>query len=326
MTTASSFRGLQIEHARFHTATTELRERIELARAAGGGIIPLLGPTRCGKTDLITHLCGTLGVQVRGPNSMIQTCSFASGIVPPKPNDQDLYRAMLAALGYGYHKHEKIVGLRERLITKISDEGREVLFLDECSHCAEPGANLSARAATDHFKSLVDASGIVLVLAGLPKLQKLLDGNEQLRDRAMRTVELNPYQWSVDSDREGFLGAIFPLMEAFCDAGHSLEIDEVDLARRLYGASGGRVGRAVEFLNHGLTMYGDKREIGLEDFARIAKATLQIQANLPDMFAETPPTDGELERSYVTVMQEAGLPVRPVRIETYGALRSIGAS
>lgn len=319
MVKSSAFEGLLVEHARFQNAAADLTQSIRLARASGGGIVPLLGPTRCGKTDLVENVCEVLGEDIRGPSYLLPTSTFARASIPPKPNDQDIYRAMLAALGFRHSKTEKVDGLRDRVFTTIADQGRQVVVLDECSHCAESGANFSARAATDHFKTIVDTTGVVLVLAGLPKFQKLIDGNEQFRDRAMRTVELHPYQWSDADDREGFLGAIFPLIEAVCKSGHELLLDEGDFARRLYGASGGRVGRVVEYLSHVLVMYENQHELNLEDFAGVGRRTLQRQINLPDMFEAEPPTDYDLERSYVGVMQDAGLPVRAASIHTFGA-------
>lgn len=72
----------------------------------------------------------------------------------------------------------------------------------------ERGSNLSARAAADHFKTVVDETGVSLVLAGLPRFQQIIDHNEQLRDRAAGTVYFAPYDWQKDEERDAFAGAV----------------------------------------------------------------------------------------------------------------------
>ncbi|WP_370163075.1 hypothetical protein, partial [Limimaricola soesokkakensis] len=73
-----------------------------------------------------------------------------------------------------------------------------------------------------------------------------------------------------------------------------------------------------------LNMMRNRRKVTLSDFAKAGRATIQVQHNLPDMFEPAAPSDVELERAYVRVMQEAGLPVATVGLETFAAVRAVG--
>ncbi|WP_027256772.1 TniB family NTP-binding protein [Leisingera aquimarina] len=161
---------VRIQHKRHNEVLAELQSLTAVAKSFGGAIIPLLGPTRCGKTEVLWDSKVQLNSIRRGPGSLVETNSFAVGSIPPKPNDRDIYLAMLRALGYKCATAEKIPGMRDRLIAAIQADGVEVLALDECSHCVETGANLTPRTAVDHFKTLVDATGIVLVLCWLTQV------------------------------------------------------------------------------------------------------------------------------------------------------------
>lgn len=312
--------GLQVDHERHLAAFNDLCERIDLAKNAGGGAISLLGPTRCGKTVLLDQLQEKIGREVFGPGQLLPGTSFIRGSIPPKPNDIDLYRAILIGLKLRCHNRERMADLRQRVFDAIKDRGIQLIALDECSHCAEPGANLSPRSATDHFKVLVETTGIALVLSGLPKFQRLISENEQFRERSLATVEIHPYQWSVGPDREAFLGAAFALFDVLEEEGYGFDIDQADLVRRLYGASGGRIGRVVELLSHTVELIKQPRALALSDFSRMAKAAFQRRNGLPDMFATDEPTDADLERSFVGVMQEAGLDIPVINLDTYGAM------
>ncbi|MCD9147193.1 hypothetical protein [Pseudophaeobacter flagellatus] len=44
---------VHVAHERYDQVSANVRELIELAEDRGGSIIPFLGPTRCGKSELL---------------------------------------------------------------------------------------------------------------------------------------------------------------------------------------------------------------------------------------------------------------------------------
>ena len=313
---------VQIMHPRFDAAWHRLHEVIELVPAGEGAIIPLLGPTRCGKTRLLKQLREQSGREARGDGVLFPECDVAIGAITAKPTEGDLYRAILRGLGHRVRPKERDRDLRERACQTIADQGTRIVCLDEISHCAELGANLTKRSATDHLKALVDRTGIILILSGLPKFEKLIQENEQFRDRAMRTIDLHPYQWSESQDRDDFVSGLFPLYNAIVEGGYEIEMDMVDLIRRLYGASGGRIGVVVRMLRSVLRLSTSDRRLSRLDFEAGEERIFQRREHLPRMFGAEEPTDLDLERAYVSVMQEADLPIRAASIQTVRAVRS----
>lgn len=312
---------VRVQHRIYDTVFEEVCQRVALAESLGGAVVPLLGPTRCGKSELLEDLRGHLGETRLGTRSLIATPSFALGTVPPKPNDRDLYRAMLLALGHDCGPKERTGLVRERLISVIQDEGTKIIAMDESSHCAEPGANLSPRAAADHFKAIVDATGVTLILAGLPKFQRLVNENEQFRERSLRTVLFPPYAWSLREDCDSFVEAVLGILAHFADHGVALDFDDLDMTRRLYGASGGRVGLTTRILTAALK-FAPAGDLTFEAIARGAEASLQAALRPGTFFQPEPPSDTLLVHAYAGVMKDADLPIAAATIDEFEAARS----
>ncbi|WP_170575235.1 TniB family NTP-binding protein [Ruegeria atlantica] len=313
---------IRIRHRAYQDSFDEMLSAVELARHQTGAIIPLLGPTRCGKTDLLHDLQDALKRTTQGPGKTVPSPNFGLETIPAKPNDLDLYRTMLRSFGYSYGPRERIGDLRTRLIQNVRDEGLEIIALDECNHCAETGANLSARATGDHFKRLIDDAGVILILAGLPKFQKIIDENEQFRERSLKTVHILPYSWSGEDDRMAYSEAVFGIFDLLGQCDVKIDFDDEEMAVRLYGLSGGRVGQVLRILKGASAIMKDD-VMTFQDVVRAARQLVQVQA-MPEWFLQPElPTDTQLAKSYVAVMHEAGLPVEP---NTVGDLEAVGAT
>lgn len=310
-TKTSRLLDVRVQHRIYDETLEAMIAQAKLSRSMGGAIVPLLGPTRCGKTELLSELRDTLDAKSTGPGSLIASSSFGLGVVPPKPNDRDLYRAMLQAIGYDCGPKERTGLVRERLISAIQQDGIDFIALDEASHCAEPGANLSPRAAADHFKAIVDATGVTLILSGLPKFQKIIDGNEQFRERALRTTLFPPYTWSSNLDRQDFTSAVLSLFAHIeAELAIAIEFDDLEMARRLYGATGGRVGLSARILAAALSLRAGA-PFSIAAVKRGAEASLQDSLSPELFFREEPPSDLQLSRAYLSVMKDADLRVSP---------------
>ncbi|MDV7144759.1 TniB family NTP-binding protein [Tropicimonas sp. TH_r6] len=297
-----------IRHDRYERALAQMIEAIELADQMGGAVIPFLGGTRCGKSRLLEDLQSQVGRIVKTPGGLFEVSDFALGTIATKPNDRTLLLSMMGALGMGGKRGQTASELQSQVDMALRDNGTRVLALDECSHCAERGAHLSKRGATDHFKWLVDRTGLTLILCGLPKFQGLVDDNEQLRDRSLATVYLNPYAWERDEDRTAFAAAVSQALRHLNEAGALLDFDFEDVVYRLYGLSGGRVGAMMKVLRGSVHFMRDG-VMTSQCIAKSAKATSQKELNSARFFGENRPTHNDLVRSYVRVMQEAGLEI-----------------
>lgn len=311
---------ITIMHRKLQEAQEAVVDNLTRLRSDAGAIVPLLGPTRCGKSLLLSKLRKDVAEAPVQPRVLTADSNFAVGVIPPKPNDRDIYRAMLEAIGYACRDKENTDLVRRRLLNAIADNGIRVIALDECSHCAERGANLSARGAADHFKAVVDATGITLLLAGLPKFQKLIDGNEQFRDRCFGTFHFMPYDWHEEADRVEFFSAFLAILRVFEAEGVAVGFDDDDCLRRIYGASAGRVGMMLRIMDVAAAYLADGPELALSHISRAVAATSQTALSSAQFFQDDPPDDTQLIRSYVKVLAEAGIGFEPRSGRDLGAL------
>ncbi|ODV42736.1 hypothetical protein AWV79_24250 [Cupriavidus sp. UYMMa02A] len=125
--------------------------------------------------------------------------------------------------------------------------GVRVILFDEANHLIDKGHRISARLVGDWFKDLGDELNVTCVLAGIPKLAKLLDANEQLRNRAQRPIELWPYRWDKSADRLNFAGCARKFLECFTAEGYRVEPGWDALTRHLYLLSAGLIGLLAKF-------------------------------------------------------------------------------
>ncbi|RKF13085.1 hypothetical protein D6850_16460 [Roseovarius spongiae] len=280
-------------------------EAIELA-GSDGTCIPFLGPTRVGKSDLMSAVKSQVSKDRSGPGYILPSPDFLYGVISPKPNDSELYASVIRTMGR-VGANSKLSLLQDRMYDLLEQRDIRIVALDECSHCAEPGANLTRRAAADHFKTIIDRSGVILILMGLPKAQRLIDENEQFAARSMATIELHPYRWTNPDDRNEFTTVIYSIFDYLRERGISLEFDWIDMSRRLFATSGGRVGMVIELLEVAVRSTARDGVLDMSDMGKAADIRLQGLSRLAPIFNTDPPQDDVLLRSYAKVMRDAGL-------------------
>ncbi|RVV97928.1 hypothetical protein EKE94_10685 [Mesobaculum littorinae] len=295
-----------VRHDAFERASAELEVRLAARLPNAGGIIPLLGPTRVGKSQIMRRLVD----RAEPAHSLIPMKKVIRAKLPAQTNGREIYAAILNQLGRKPGKNEVTSSVKGRVYRGIENLGIEVVVLDEVNHIAERGSNLSPRAAADHLKTLIDETGITLILDGLPRFQRIIDQNEQLRDRASGTILLKPYDWQADDDREAFGTAADAAIVSLEESGFPVAMEFEDFVRRLYGASGGRVPMMMRILK--LCALGKSRPgvIDLRDFHKAASSMQQSGIPTASFFETREPDEVDLMRSYVAIMAEAGLEYR----------------
>lgn len=123
----------------------------------------------------------------------------------------------------------------------------------------------------------------------------------------MATIELHPYRWTNPDDRNEFTTVIYSIFDYLEERGISLEFDWIDMSRRLFAASGGRVGMVIELLEVAVRSAARNDVLALSDMGKAAGVRLQGLSRLAPIFDPDPPQDDVLLRSYAKVMRDAGL-------------------
>ncbi|WP_171236823.1 TniB family NTP-binding protein [Ruegeria sp. HKCCA6837] len=322
-TTSRALQGAFIRHSRHEWAVSEIKRLLNIAATEGGRIIPILGPTRCGKTELTKDLKAQVENDRHGPSAILVSSDVILGRLAPRPSERDYYGSCLRSMGFDFVERERPAQIRERLFRLVAEHGIQTIIIDEVNHCAETLTRHSRRQAADHFKTIVDETSVTLILAGLPMFEAVMDSNEQFAGRCLNTIRMNPYWWSVEADRIAFCDAIFAAFYCLEESGILLEFDQDDMVRRLYGVSGGRVPVALEVLRAPLALGAQNSQYSTKTIARAATDSGLERDPYQSFFQEEPPSDTELIRSYIRVMADAGLEVEPTTSHELAIMRGV---
>ena len=296
-----------IEHAMFSQALDRLETTIGRGLAGEALILPIFGPTRVGKTELVKTVMADHPMFVM---QGIRQMPVVRVVTPVNPTRRSLPIALLEALGsprYNRSSSEELTRMACELLKMTSTR---VLIFDEMQHFVERGSRTAAREAADWLKVLGEEMNLTLVLTGLPVANEVLTRNEQLRDRSEATFGFRPYDWSDASEQREFRQALLSLTQAFTEAGWTMpDAMELDYARRVYGASLGRIGMLVK-LFHAVEHLAVNRTVTAVTLSRAFGETINTNFLQFDPFVGNPPVDSLLGQGYARMLLEAGMTVR----------------
>ena len=233
-----------IEHSTFSKAMDRLDMTVKRGLNGESLILPIFGPTRVGKTELVkTVLSENQPKIVDGVRRM----PIVRVVTPVNPTRRSLPVALLEGLGSPRYSRSSSEELTRMACELIKITGTRVLVFDEMQHFVERGSRTAAREAADWLKVLAEEMSLTLVLTGLPVANEVLTRNEQLRDRAEAVFEFRPYNWNDEVDQLEFRRAVLAMAEAFGEAGWRVpDAADLDFAKRVYAACLGRIGMLVK--------------------------------------------------------------------------------
>lgn len=238
------------EHAQYRAALNRLND--EVSRVLEGGspfIMPLLGDSRAGKSALLddvkTRYAKTVSESGHPRVLLISMPSAAS----TEALASEITRAILGPVPIKGRTSEI---LEQSKVTMVR-AGVNTVLIDEVNHLIEKRVTQQAqtkgnRHAADWLKELHDQCRISSIIGGLPHVGRLYFDNDQLENRGLRPIRLEPYSWSNSSDQQQFRLTIAAGIEYLKEAGWALEIDLDRLTRLIYLGGGGYIGKARDFM------------------------------------------------------------------------------
>lgn len=236
---------LMIEHTAFASALGPLQRRIQ---DTFDGFLPcletLIGPSRCGKTELVRLIAREYPESRQNGRRQVPVLVvyISSGTAP-----KDLPNAVIMALGLPKHTGS-VSTINKHMYLQLELAGVRVIIFDEASHLVDVGAKMPPRAASDWFKDLqANTKDIGILLTGVPRLKRLLESNEQLRNRARKPIMLMPYRWDDAEQRKAFAGCVSAFLHEFQERGCGLDMPFNNFVRQCYAASAGHVGLLAKF-------------------------------------------------------------------------------
>ncbi|MGV8991611.1 MAG: TniB family NTP-binding protein [Thiobacillus sp.] len=146
----------------------------------------------------------------------------------------------------------------------------EVILFDEAQHLYDRGLATTHYMVADWIKSFIDQVGVPTVFLGLPRLEHLLQINEQLRRRFSRRVHLALGQNDSESIHSECLQLFISLGSCLPIPLSCGEVGWNELGMRIYYATDGRVAYMKKLLTRALTTAIQQHldQIGLEELEK----------------------------------------------------------
>ena len=238
------------EHAQYRAALDRLNG--EVLRALEGGspfILPLLGDSRAGKSALLddvnTHYAKSVSESGHPRVLLISMPSAAS----TEALASEITGAILGPVPIKGRTSDILKQAKDAMVRA----GVVVLLIDEVNHLVEKRTTQKAqtkgnRNAADWLKELYDQCGISTIIGGLPHVGRLYFDNDQLENRGLRPIRIEPYAWSCSADQQEFRVTIAAGVEHLKDHGWTLEVDLDRVTRVIYLGGGGYIGKARDFM------------------------------------------------------------------------------
>jgi hypothetical protein len=270
----------------------------------------VVGPSRVGKSVMIHSLARQFPELVRDGVRHVPVLVVP---VPTPATPKQLPRSVLKALGAPLPTSVAGTALMfERMARQLKLAGTRVILFDEASHIVDVGTKLPPRAAGDWFKQLMDQLNISIVLFGVPRLERLLESNEQLRYRSGAVMRFNPYAWSVIAEQRHFAACVLTYVKMFEQSGSRFLFEFEPLVRNIYLLSGGVIGVVAKFMAR--LAYDLKsrkeRDISFEDCAFSASRIEAACGSDHPAFQEIDVPAIKLMAVHTFVLNEAGVRYR----------------
>ncbi|MES2407957.1 MAG: TniB family NTP-binding protein [Pseudomonadota bacterium] len=209
----------------------------------------VLGESGAGKSSLCKWLAQKYPRRVLPDRDVLPVLVVP---IPPAATIASMVEVMLTALGDQASSAGTASSKTMRAATLCRACRVEIILFDEAQHLYDRGLATTHYMVADWIKSFIDQTGTPTVFLGLPRLEQLLQVNEQLRRRFSRRIRLALGQSESSTIHNECLqlfislGACLPVPLSCGD--FSWE----ELGMRIYYASDGRVAYIKKILTRAL--------------------------------------------------------------------------
>ena len=248
--TNSIFEGWIYDHTQYTYVLETLAAEIESVFGGGSPIVfPLLGDSRAGKSALLKDIEARYADQL-SPSGHRRVIFVA---MPSAASNEALAVRIIQTILGDITVKGKAYQILDRARQTMQGAGVQILLVDETNHLVEKRSteraqNKDNRQTADWFKELGDQSGISVIVTGLSHVSRLYSDNDQLENRGLVGARIDPYAWSVQSDRAQFQDTVSAGIAHMRDNGWQVNIEIDRLTRIIYLGGGGYIGKARDFL------------------------------------------------------------------------------
>jgi predicted AAA+ superfamily ATPase len=202
--------------------------------------------------------------------------------IPVPATVKSLSTTLLENIGDPVADRGTIINQTSRLKKLIKACGVELIILDEFQHVIDRDSTKVLATVADWLKTLLNETGVPIVLIGMPSSTVILDANPQLRRRFTARQRLEPFYWRGDGNADEFR-KLLKLIDSKLPLRQRSNLADVEMAYRFYCATGGFISSVMKLVRRGTALAIDEgTEKLLPDvLARVYDECLS--ADVPDM-------------------------------------------
>lgn len=230
----------------FQKAFDQVEANLKLYRATGiAQSLLVLGESGTGKSSLSKLFTERYPMQTLPERDVIPVL-FVS--IPPAATIAGTVEAVLAKLGDPEPERGTVSVKTARAVKIARGCSVEMMLFDEAQHIQDRGRAHSQYFVGDGLKSFMDALGLPVTLLGLPRMQSLLQVNEQLRRRFAQRLSLSVQPAGADSTEDNSLELFASLANALPLPLDPRPFGWRELGMRLQFATDGRIAYVKQLL------------------------------------------------------------------------------
>jgi len=141
-----------------------------------------------------------------------------------------------------------IPSLTRRLCKLIKECKVELIILDEFQHLIDRDTEKVLKSAADWLKTILNKTGVPIILLGMPWSIRILWANEQLKRRFSTRIDLKPFGWSSPEERKEFV-TFLSILEKALQLPQSSNLYLGEMPFRLFCATRGIISRIMKLIS-----------------------------------------------------------------------------
>ena len=158
--------------------------------------------------------------------------------VPAMPTIKNVAERILIELGDPFAERGSAEGKTSRIITLMETCGVRLVILDEFQHFVDRASDKVDYKVADWLKYIINASKVPFVLMGLPRCERIVELNEQLRRRFLPRIALTRFAIDSLEGRRQLAGVLRSLERNLPGGMTSVFTDKLMIARIYYATHG----------------------------------------------------------------------------------------
>lgn len=242
----------------------------------------VVGPPRVGKTHLVKAFAGPSGGPEAASRMVVE--------VGPSCTLPRFMTQLLEDLGDPKPSHGDDSARTLRIHDRIKRAGKTCLVIDEAQRLIDEKRGTPKREVVNWVVSFLNAKICPVIIVGTPPLLAAFEGRDEMEGRTLGQVDLLPYDWAVEDDRNEFRGVLALLEEELQMEARS-DLADPALAFRIWSFSRGRLGFVARLLDaaHAIAIDMGRPRLTLEILAEAADELRIGEARkLPNPFRAGP--------------------------------------